>query len=117
MILKNIMQMAQTSKKLVKPEIPRIKFNDGIDLYDFFVKNGKKIQKYIIDSITYGIQNKLKSVEVFEVQQMHDSNAIIVLCFDKSEWNKTLEHFINQYIEEDNYEYCTQLQNLKKKIK
>jgi hypothetical protein len=109
--------MAQTSKKLVKPEIPRIKFNDGIDLYDFFVKNGKKIQKYIIDSITYGIQNKLKSVEVFEVQQMHDSNAIIVLCFDKSEWNKTLEHFINQYIEEDNYEYCTQLQNLKKKIK
>lgn len=114
---KKTTKLKESNKKIVKPELPIIKFNEGTDLYDFFKKNETKIQKYILDSITYGIENKLNNVEIFEAQQIHNLNAILVLCLDKSEWDKALDYFINIYVEEGKYEDCIPLQKLKKKIK
>lgn len=104
-------------KKLIKPEMPRIKFNEGIDLYHFFTKNDEKVQNYIIESIKYAVQNKLTEVETFEIQASYDPTTILVLCFDKSEWTNTLQYLIDKYTKEDNFEKCSELQKIKKKIK
>ena len=61
----------KTSKKIIarKPDVPRITYNNGSELYAFFNENKEKVETHIINSIRFGIENNLDGVDLFELRR------------------------------------------------
>ena len=84
-----------------------------ISLKDFEAKAKKPIvMKSLISNIAEGIEYKLESVNVAEIKN-HD----IILSVPKSEWKSGLERAMEYYIKTEEYEQCSKIKNLIKKIK
>ena len=83
-----------------------------ISLEDFEAKAKKPtMMKSLVLNIAEGIEDNLESVNVAEIKN-HD----IILSVPKSEWKGGLENAMNYYIEKEEYEECTKIKNLIKKI-
>jgi hypothetical protein len=83
-----------------------------ISLEDFEAKAKKPIMiKSLVSNIAKGVDLNLESVNVAEIKN-HD----IILSIPKSEWKGGLENAMNYYIEKEEYEECSKIKNLIKKI-
>jgi hypothetical protein len=83
-----------------------------ISLEDFEAKAKKPIMmRSLVSSIASGIKNNLESVNVAEIKN-HD----IILSVPKAEWKSGLENAMNYYIEKEEYEECSKIKSLIKKL-
>ena len=83
-----------------------------ISLEDFEAKAKKPtMMKSLVSNIAEGIEDKLESVNVAEIKN-HD----IILSVPKSEWKGGLENAMDYYIEREEYEECSKIKKLIKKL-
>ena len=83
-----------------------------ISLEDFEAKAKKPtMMKSLVSNIAEGIEFELESVNVAEIKN-HD----IILSVPKSEWKGGLENAMNYYIEKEEYEECSKIKKLIKKL-
>ena len=83
-----------------------------ISLKDFEAKAKKTIvMKSLVENITIGVDLDLESVNVAEIK-----HTDIILSVPKSEWKGGLENAMNYYIEKEEYEECTKIKNLIKRL-
>ena len=83
-----------------------------ISLEDFEAKAKKPIMmKSLVLNIAEGIEDNLESVNVAEIKN-HD----IILSVPKVEWKSGLENAMNYYIEKEEYEECSKIKSLIKKL-
>ena len=83
-----------------------------ISLKDFEAKAKKPIMmKSLVSNIAEGVEDNLESVNVAEIKN-HD----IILSVPKSEWKGGLERAMDYYIEKEEYEECSKIKNLIKKL-
>tara|TARA_R100001443_G_C3245607_1_gene151922 strand:- start:228 stop:500 length:273 start_codon:yes stop_codon:yes gene_type:complete len=83
-----------------------------ISLEDFEAKAKKPtMMKSLVVNIAEGIEDKLESVNVAEIKN-HD----IILSVPKSEWKGGLENAMDYYIEREEYEECSKIKKLIKKL-
>ena len=84
-----------------------------ISLEDFEAKAKKPtMMKSLVSNIAEGIEDKLESVNIAEIKN-HD----IIISVPKSEWKSGLERAMEYYIKTEEYEQCSKIKNLIKKIK
>ena len=84
-----------------------------ISLEDFEAKAKKPtMMKSLVSNIAEGIEYKLESVNIAEIKN-HD----VILSVPKSEWKGGLERAMEYYIKTEEYEQCSKIKNLIKKIK
>ena len=84
-----------------------------ISLKDFEAKAKKPIvMKSLVANIAEGVEGDLESVNVAEIKN-HD----IILSVPKTEWKSGLENAMEYYIKTEEYEQCSKIKNLIKKIK
>ena len=83
-----------------------------ISLEDFEAKAKKPIMmKSLVSNIAEGIEDNLESVNVAEIKN-HD----IILSVSKDEWKPGLEKAMEYYIEKEEYEVCSKIKKLIKKL-
>ena len=83
-----------------------------ISLEDFKAKAKKPLMmKTLVSNIAEGIEDNLESVNVAEIKN-HD----IILSVPKSEWKGGLENAMDYYIEKEEYEECSKIKKLIKKL-
>jgi hypothetical protein len=83
-----------------------------ISLEDFEAKTQKRrVYKSLIENISEGVDLKLESVNVAEIK-----NHGVVISVPKSEWKGGLENAMNYYIEKEEYEECSKIKKLIKKL-
>ena len=83
-----------------------------ISLADFEAKAKKPIvMKSLVSNIAVGVEDNLESVNVAEIKN-HD----IILSVPKSEWKGGLERAMEYYIKTEEYEECSKIQELIKKL-
>ena len=83
-----------------------------ISLEDFEAKAKKPLMmKTLVTKIADGIEDNLESVNVAEIK-----HTDIILSVPKSEWKGGLENAMNYYIEKEEYEECTKIKNLIKRL-
>ena len=83
-----------------------------ISLEDFEAKAKKPLMmKTLVASIAEGIEDNLESVNVAEIKN-HD----IIINVSKSEWKSGLEKAMEYYIKTEEYEECSKIQKLIKKL-
>ena len=83
-----------------------------ISLEDFEAKAKKPLMmKTLVSNIAEGIKDNLESVNVAEIK-----HTDIILSVPKDEWKGGLENAMNYYIEKEEYEECSKIKNLIKKI-
>tara|TARA_B100001173_G_C15584905_1_gene378033 strand:- start:226 stop:498 length:273 start_codon:yes stop_codon:yes gene_type:complete len=83
-----------------------------ISLEDFEAKAKKPIMmKSLVLSIANGIKNNLESVSVAEIKH-HD----VVISVPKNEWKSGLENAIEYYIKTEEYEVCSKIKKLIKRL-
>jgi len=83
-----------------------------ISLEDFEAKAKKPIMmKSLVSNIAEGIEDNLESVNVAEIKN-HD----IILSDSKDEWKPGLEKAMEYYIEKEEYEVCSKIKKLIKKL-
>ena len=83
-----------------------------ISLEDFEAKAKKPIMmKSLVLNIAKGIKDKSESVNVAEIKN-HD----IIISVPKTEWKGGLENAMNYYIEKEEYEECSKIKKLIKKL-
>ena len=84
-----------------------------ISLEDFEA-NAKKGQvfKSLVSNVANGIEDNLESVNIAEIKN-HD----LIISVPKSEWKSGLERAMEYYIKTEEYEQCSKIKNLIKKIK
>ena len=83
-----------------------------ISLEDFEAKAKKPtMMKSLVSNIAEGIEDKLESVNIAEIKN-HD----IILSVSKDEWKPGLEKAMEYYIEKEEYEECSKIKNLIKKL-
>ena len=84
-----------------------------ISLEDFEAKAQKrKVYKSMVENITEGVELKLESVNVAEIE-----NLDLMISVPKTEWKGGLKNAMDYYIEKEEYEECTKIKNLIEKIK
>tara|TARA_R110001599_G_scaffold72998_1_gene202108 strand:+ start:649 stop:921 length:273 start_codon:yes stop_codon:yes gene_type:complete len=83
-----------------------------ISLEDFEAKAKKPIMmKSLVSNIEEGIEDNLESVNVAEIKN-HD----IILSVSKDEWKPGLEKAMEYYIEKEEYEVCSKIKKLIKRL-
>ena len=83
-----------------------------ISLEDFEAKAKKPtMMRSLVSNIAEGIEDDLESVNVAEIKH-HD----IIINVSKSEWKGGLEKAMDYYIEKEEYEECSKIKNLIKKL-
>ena len=83
-----------------------------ISLKDFEAKAKKPVvMKSLVSNIAEGIEYKLESVNVAEIK-----NTDIILSVPKTEWKSGLESAMDYYIEKEEYEECSKIKKLIKKL-
>ena len=83
-----------------------------ISLKDFEAKAKKPIMmKSLVTNIAKGIKDNLKSVNVAEIKN-HD----LILTVPKKEWKPGLEKAMEYYIEKEEYEECSKIKKLIKRL-
>ena len=83
-----------------------------ISLADFEAKAKKPVMmKSLVSNIAEGVEDNLESVNVSEIKN-HD----IILSVPKSEWKGGLERAMEYYIKTEEYEECSKIQELIKKL-
>ena len=84
-----------------------------ISLEDFEAKAKKPLMvKTLVNNIAEGIEDNLESVNIAEIK-----NYDLILNVPKSEWKSGLERAMEYYIKTEEYEQCSKIKNLIKKIK
>ena len=83
-----------------------------ISLEDFEAKAKKPtMMKSLVSNIAEGIEDNLESVNVAEIKN-HD----IILSVSKDEWKPGLEKAMEYYIEKEEYEVCSKIKKLIKRL-
>ena len=83
-----------------------------ISLEDFEAKAKKPVMmKSLVSNIAEGVEDNLESVNVAEIKN-HD----IILSVPKSEWKGGVERAMEYYIKTEEYEECSKIQELIKKL-
>ena len=83
-----------------------------ISLEDFEAKAKKPtMMRSLVSNIAEGIEDDLESVNVAEIKH-HD----IILNVSKSEWKSGLEKAMEYYIETEEYEECSKIKKLIKRL-
>ena len=84
----------------------------SISLEDFEAKAKKTtMMKSLVLNIAEGIEDKSESVNVAEIK-----NYDIIISVPKSEWKGGLENAMEYYIEREEYEECSKIKKLIKKL-
>jgi len=83
-----------------------------ISLEDFEAKAKKPIMmRSLVSNIASGIENNLESVNVAEIKH-HD----VIISVSKDEWKPGLENAMNYYIKTEEYEICSKIKELIKRL-
>ena len=83
-----------------------------ISLEDFEAKAKKPVMmRSLVSNIASGIKNNLKSVNVAEIKH-HD----VIISVPKDEWKSGLENAMNYYIKTEEYEICSKIKELIKRL-
>mgnify|MGYP003660704974 FL=1 len=83
-----------------------------ISLEDFEAKAKKPtMMKSLVLNIAEGIEDNLESVNIAEIK-----HTDIILSVSKNEWKGGLENAMNYYIEKEEYEECSKIKKLIKKL-
>ena len=83
-----------------------------ISLKDFEAKAKKPVvMKSLVSNIAEGVDLDLESVNVAEIKN-HD----IIISVPKSEWKSGLENAMNYYIGTEEYEECSKIKKLIKRL-
>ncbi len=83
-----------------------------ISLEDFEAKAKKPLMmKTLVSNIAEGIKDNLESVNVAEIKN-HD----IILSVPKTEWKGGLKNAMEYYIEKEEYEECSKIKKLIKRL-
>ena len=83
-----------------------------ISLEDFEAKAKKPIMmRSLVSNIASGIKNNLESVNVAEIKH-HD----VIISVPKDEWKSGLENAMNYYIKTEEYEVCSKIKELIKRL-
>ena len=83
-----------------------------ISLNDFEAKAKKPIMmKSLVSNIANGIEDNLESVNIAEIK-----NYDVIISVPKTEWKSGLENAIEYYIKTEEYEECSKIKKLIKKI-
>ena len=84
----------------------------SISLEDFEAKAKKPVMmKALVNNIAEGVEDNLESVNVAEIK-----NYDIILSVPKSEWKGGLENAMEYYIEKEEYEECSKIKKLIKRL-
>ena len=83
-----------------------------ISLEDFEAKAKKPtMMRSLVSNIAEGIEDKLESVNIAEIKN-HD----VIISVPKSEWKGGLKNAMNYYIEKEEYEECSKIKKLIKRL-
>tara|TARA_B100001564_G_scaffold179120_1_gene150515 strand:- start:166 stop:438 length:273 start_codon:yes stop_codon:yes gene_type:complete len=83
-----------------------------ISLKDFEAKAKKPIvMKSLVTNIKEGIDDKLESVNIAEIKN-HD----LIISVPKTEWKSGLENAMKYYIKTEEYEECSKIKKLIKRL-
>ena len=83
-----------------------------ISLEDFETKAKKPLMmKTLVTNIADGIKDDLESVNIAEIK-----HTDIILNVPKSEWKGGLENAMEYYIKTEEYEECTKIKKLIKRL-
>ena len=83
-----------------------------ISLEDFEAKAKKPtVMKALVNNIAEGVEDNLESVNVAEIK-----NYDIIISVPKSEWKSGLENAMEYYIKKEEYEECSKIKKLIKKL-
>ena len=83
-----------------------------ISLEDFEAKAKKPVMmRSLVSNIASGIKNNLESVNVAEIKH-HD----VIISVPKDEWKSGLENAMNYYIKTEEYEICSKIKELIKRL-
>ena len=83
-----------------------------ISLEDFEAKAKKTtMMKSLVLNIAEGVEYNLESVNIAEIKN-HD----VIISVPKTEWKSGLENAMEYYIEREEYEECSKIKNLIKKL-
>jgi len=83
-----------------------------ISLEDFEAKAKKPtMMKSLVSNIAEGIKDKSESVNIAEIK-----NYDIIISVPKAEWKGGLENAMDYYIEREEYEECSKIKKLIKRL-
>ena len=83
-----------------------------LSLEDFETKSKKNsVMKSLVEGITEGIELELESINIAEIKHHN-----IIISAPKSEWKDGLEKAMEYYITTEEYEECSLIQKLIKKL-
>ena len=83
-----------------------------ISLNDFEAKAKKPVMmKSLVSNIADGIEDNLESVNIAEIK-----NYDVIISVPKTEWKSGLLNAIEYYIKTEEYEECSKIKKLIKKI-
>ena len=83
-----------------------------ISLEDFEAKAKKPtMMKSLVLNIAEGIEDKLETVNIAEIKN-HD----VIISVPKTEWKSGLENAMNYYIGTEEYEECSKIKKLIKRL-
>ena len=83
-----------------------------ISLEDFEAKAKKTtMMKSLVTNIAEGIKDKSESVNIAEIK-----NYDVMISVPKTEWKGGLEKAMDYYIEREEYEECSKIKKLIKKL-
>ena len=83
-----------------------------ISLKDFEAKAKKPVMmKSLVSNIKEGVDLDLESVNIAEIKN-HD----VIISVPKSEWKSGLENAMEYYIKTEEYEECSKIKKLIKKL-
>jgi len=83
-----------------------------ISLEDFEAKAKKPtMMKSLVSNIAEGIEDNLESVNIAEIK-----HTDIILSVPKTEWKGGLEKAMEYYIEKEEYEECSKIKKIIKKL-
>jgi len=83
-----------------------------ISLEDFEAKAKKPtMMRSLVSNIADGIKDNLESVNIAEIKN-HD----LIISVSKDEWKPGLEKAMEYYIENEQYEVCSKIKKLIKRI-
>ena len=83
-----------------------------ISLEDFEAKAKKPtMMKSLVSNIAEGIEDNLESVNIAEIK-----NYDVIISVPKTEWKGGLENTMEYYIKTEEYEECSKIKKLIKKL-
>ena len=83
-----------------------------ISLEDFEAKAKKTtMMKSLVTNIAEGIKDKSESVNIAEIK-----NYDVIISVPKTEWKSGLEKAMDYYIEREEYEECSKIKKIIKKL-